>query len=123
MDVPQTQGLRERFAPQIEAFEKVLKEFEWTWTKAVLFSFGFTVFLLVSMVLIPSAFMYWSETTLGWKGPSGGGDWQTPFRDAIAMGLTTGPLISVWIVASWLQNYRRKLRGRTGDTRASGGYR
>jgi hypothetical protein len=123
MDVPQKQGLRHRLAPSVERLERFLKDFEWTWTKAVIFCLGFTFFILISMVIIPSWFMYWAETSLGWKGPSGGGDWQTPLRDAIAMGLTTGPLITVWIAASWLQNYRRRLRGRTGDTRPSGGYR
>ena len=36
-------------------------------------------------------------------------------RDAIAMGLTTGPIITVLVVASVLQNWRRKLRGESGE--------
>ncbi len=43
-------------------------------------------------------------------------------RDAVAMGLATGPIITVLIVASILQNWRRKLRGQT-DSRPTGGYR
>ena len=38
------------------------------------------------------------------------------------MGLATGPIITVLIVASILQNWRRKLRGQT-DSRPTGGYR
>ena len=44
-------------------------------------------------------------------------------RDAVAMGLTTGPIITVLIVAAVLQNWRSKLRGRSGDVRPTGGYR
>jgi len=44
-------------------------------------------------------------------------------RDAIAMGLTTGPVITVLVVAAILQNWRRRLRGQSGDVRPTGGYR
>jgi hypothetical protein len=92
--------------------EPTVRDFEWTWTKAVVFSIG----------IIPSFWMYFAEQKLLWGGPSGGGDWQTLVRDAIAMGLTTGPLITVLVVAAIMQNWRRKLRGTT-DARPAGGYR
>ena len=44
-------------------------------------------------------------------------------RDAVAMGLTTGPLVTVIVVAAVMQNWRRKLRGADGDSRPTGGYR
>jgi hypothetical protein len=44
-------------------------------------------------------------------------------RDAIAMGLTTGPIVTVLVVSAILQNWRRKLRGQSGDVRPTGGYR
>ena len=44
-------------------------------------------------------------------------------RDAIAMGLTTGPIIMVLVLGAILQNWRRKLRGESGDVRPTGGYR
>jgi hypothetical protein len=102
--------------------EPLVRDFEWTWTKAVIFSMGFVFFLMVSMVIIPSFWMYFAEQELLWGGPSGGGDWQTEVRDAVAMGLSTGPLITVLIIASILQNWRRKLRG-ASDARPTGGYR
>ena len=102
--------------------EPTVRDFEWTWAKAVVFSIGMLYFILVSMVIIPSFWMYFAEQKLLWGGPSGGGDWQTLVRDAIAMGLTTGPLITVLVVAAIMQNWLRKLRG-TSDARPAGGYR
>ena len=43
-------------------------------------------------------------------------------RDAIAMGLSTVPIILVLVVAAIMQNWRRKLRG-ASDSRPTGGYR
>jgi hypothetical protein len=114
--------LKARFEAAQARWEPVVREWEWTWTRAVLFSLALLFFLLISMVIIPSFWMYFAEQKLGWSGPSGGGSWALEFRDAIAMGLATGPLITLWIVASVMQNWRRKLRGQT-VTRPTGGYR
>jgi len=43
-------------------------------------------------------------------------------RDAIAMGLTTGPIVTVFVAGAAMQNWRKKLRG-GGETRPTGGYR
>jgi hypothetical protein len=118
MNVPQrVVTLREQ---RVDPF---LRSFEWTWTTAVLASVGLLFFTLISMIIIPSFWMYFAEQKLGWGGPSGGGDWWLELRDAIAMGLVTGPFVTVLIASALLQNYRRRLRGRTGDTRPTGGYR
>jgi len=105
-----------------ERFERFVKEFEWTWTKAVLFSLFLVFFSLVTMVIAPSFWMYLAEQKLGWGGPSGGGDWHLELRDAIAMGLTTVPFALVLVGASMLQSWRRRLRGQAAD-RPTGGYR
>ncbi|HET6713125.1 MAG TPA: hypothetical protein VFI59_05370 [Actinomycetota bacterium] len=129
-----TQTRRER----VEAF---LKVFEWSWTTAVVFSLGLVFFLLISTSVLPSFWLYFSEQTLGWQGPTdieaalqeiptllpGGdpGEYQElllQVRDAIAMGLSTVPIILVLVVAAILQNWRRKLRG-ASDSRPAGGYR
>ncbi len=116
MKVPQ------RLLKAKELAEKFLKEFEWTWTKAVLFCLGLWSFILIAAVIIPSFWLYFAEQKLGWAGPSGGPDWRLQLRDAIAMGLTTGPLITMVVAAVLLQNWRRKLRGGTAE-RPAGGYR
>ncbi|MEX0755114.1 MAG: hypothetical protein WEA54_01935 [Actinomycetota bacterium] len=121
-----TQSRRERMMQRVEprklALEAKLKEFEWTWTNAVLFSLFLTFFIWISMAVIPSFWMYFAEQTLGWDGQSGDGRWQPLARDAVAMGLSTGPLITILVGAAILQNWRRKLRGQT-DTRPTGSYR
>jgi hypothetical protein len=128
----------------VEAF---LRDFEWTWTSAVLFSMALLFLLLISVAVMSSWWLYYSEQILGWQGPTdleaflrdpfntGGGFFARDsflwlsnegllmLRDAIAMGLATGPIITVLIVSAVLQNWRRKLRGESGDVRPTGGYR
>jgi len=105
-----------------ERVDPFLRSFEWTWTAAVLVGLALMFFTLVFMVIVPSFWMYFAEQKLGWGGPSGGGDWRLEVRDAIAMGLVTGPFVTVLAVSALLQNQRQKLRGR-GETRPTGGYR
>jgi len=114
--------LKARFDAAQERWEPTVKGWEWTWTRAVVFCLGLLFFLLFTMVILPSFWMYFAEQKLGWGGPSGGGNWALELRDAVAMGLATGPLITLWIAAVLLQNWRRKLRGQTA-TRPTGGYR
>jgi hypothetical protein len=128
----------------VEAF---LRDFEWTWTSAVLFSMALLFFLLISAGVMASWWLYYAEQKLGWQGPTdleaflrdpfntGGSPlsresflWLSNegllmLRDAIAMGLSTGPIITVLVVSALLQNWRRKLRGESGDVRPTGGYR
>jgi hypothetical protein len=128
----------------VEAF---LRDFEWSWTTAVLFSLALFMFLLISTSVMPSWWMYYSEQKLGWQGPTDleaflfhpfdtsdsilsadGFLWLSDeghlmLRDAIAMGMATGPIVTVLVVAAILQNWRRKLRGESGDVRPTGGYR
>lgn len=105
-----------------ERTERFLKDFDWTWTTAVLFSLAFGFFCVITMAVIPSFWLYFAEQTLGWDGLSGTGEWQPLARDAVAMGLSTGPFITALVAAVILQNWRRKLRGGSAD-RPSGGYR
>jgi hypothetical protein len=123
--------MRERLRKLKERAEVFLKDFEWTWSKAVAFSLGFVFFLLITAVVIPSFWMYFAEQKLGWGGPTDveaflkaplGQEGLLELRDAIAMGLTTGPIITVMVAAVILQNWRRKLRGQASD-RPTGGYR
>ncbi len=130
-------GVRAR----IEAF---IRDFEWTWTNAVLFSLALTFFVVISTSVIPSFFMYYAENILGWGGPTDleaflsgslvvfdpelgfpnlSPDTLLQIRDGIAMGLTTGPFVTILVVAAAMQNWRKKLRGGSGDTRPTGGYR
>jgi len=123
--------MRDRLQEAKERAEVFLRDFEWTWTTAVLFSIGFVFFLLISAVVIPSFWMYFAEQKLGWGGPTDveaflkapvGQEGLLELRDAIAMGLTTGPIVTAMVAAVILQNWRKKLRGGSAD-RPAGGYR
>jgi hypothetical protein len=127
--------------------ESFLRDFEWSWTGAVLFAMALLFFLLITTAVMASWWMYYAEQVLGWQGPTdleaflrqpfqfGGSPFSRDsflwlsregllmLRDAIAMGLSTGPIITVLVLSALLQNWRRKLRGESGDVRPTGGYR
>jgi hypothetical protein len=117
-------GVKER----IEAF---LKTFEWTWTRAVTFSFALVFFITITTAVIPSFWLYFANTKLQWDGGAPhalffwniSGFWLSELRDAIAVGLVTGPFVTVLVLAAIMQNWRRKLRGSSGNVRPTGGYR
>ncbi len=112
-----------RLASVKERAEAFLKTFEWTWTKAIVFSLGLTFFIMVSTSVLPSFWLYWANQKLKWDGSGPNGFWLKELRDAVAMGLTTGPIITILVGAAIMQNWRRKLRGQSGDVRPTGGYR
>ncbi len=123
--------MRERLRRVKERAEPFVRDFEWTWTTAILFSIGFVFFLLIAAVVIPSFWMYFAEQKLGWGGPTDleaflrgplSQEGLLELRDAIAMGLTVGPIATAMVAAVLMQNWRRKLRGGTAD-RPTGGYR
>jgi hypothetical protein len=131
----QTEGrLAGRIAPVKERAEAFLKRFEWTWTNSVMFSMGLVLFLLISVAVIPSFWLYFADQILQWDGGAPhkilpflpwtlDGFWLKEIRDGVAMGLSTGPLVTLLVVAAIMQNWRRKLRGASSDSRPTGGYR
>jgi hypothetical protein len=102
--------------------EPRVRDFEWTWASAVLFSVGIAFFSVISMAVIPSFWLYFAEQTLGWDGLSGTSDWRPLARDFVAANLSVGPFVTVIIAAAIMQNWRRKLRGGSSE-RPGGGYR
>jgi hypothetical protein len=107
--------LKERLEPKVRAFE-------WTWTKAVLFSLGSAFFCIISMAVIPSFWLYFAEQKLGWGGLSGTSNWRPLARDFVAANLAMGPFVTIVIIAAAMQNWRRRLRGGSAE-RPTGGYR
>ena len=111
-------------APGIkERVEGFLRTFEWTWTNAVLFCLALLFFTMITTSVIPSFWLYFADQKLKWDGSGPQGFWLKELRDAVAMGLVTGPFISILVVAAIMQNWRSKLRGSGGGSRPSGGYR
>ncbi len=103
--------------------EVFLKAFEWNWTKAVLFSLALTFMVMITTSVIPSFWLYFANQKLKWDGSGPNGFWLKELRDAVAMGLVTVPIIAILVGATIMQNWRRKLRGQSGDVRPTGGYR
>jgi hypothetical protein len=140
IDVATKSRMKQRTSGLKARTEAFLRAFEWTWTSAVLFSLALTFFLLISAAIMPSFWMYFAEQKIGWAGPTDieaflrqpfGTSLTDPLssegylmvRDAIAMGLSTVPLIIVLVLSASLQNWRKKLRGSDAGSRPSGGYR
>jgi hypothetical protein len=102
--------------------EPVVRDFEWTWTKAVVFSIGVAFASVISMAVIPSFWLYFAEQKLGWGGLSGTSDWRPLARDFVAVNLSMGPFVTFIVAGALMQNWRRKLRGGSAE-RPGGGYR
>jgi hypothetical protein len=114
-----------------ERVEAFLRTFEWRWATAVVFSLGLVFFLLITTSVVPSFWLYFADSTLKWNDTAPqkliiftiDGYWLKELRDAIAMGLATLPIIVVLVGGAIMQNWRKKLRGSSGDSRPTGGYR
>jgi hypothetical protein len=115
---------------RVQQLESRVKAFEWTWTTSVVFSVGVVFFLVITTSVIPSFWLYFADSKLKWNGAGQHklvfitltGFWLKEIRDAVAMGLATGPIITLLVGAAIMQNWRRKLRGQT-QARPTGGYR
>ena len=115
-------GLQERAEPLVRKIEAVVRDFEWTWTKAVIASVGLWYFAIVSMALIPSWWLYFADQTLGWRGGEGVDFWLFKLRDFIASGLYGTPFLLAIVIPYYLQKWRRRLRSES-ESRPIGGYR
>jgi hypothetical protein len=105
---------------RVEAF---LKGFEWTWTTAVLFCMAFVFYIVIFTSVLPSFWLYFADQKLHWDGSGPDGTILKLARDAVAMGIVTNFFAAPLVVATIMQNWRRKLRGASSDARPTGGYR
>jgi type II secretory pathway component PulF len=112
------EGLRRRLAPLMERGNRFLREWEWTWTSAVVASMALAFFAVVMLAIVPSFWLYFVDQTLRWKS-----FWLLKLKDAVAAGWITFWLAAMFVVAYLLQKQRQKVRGAGGDTRSVGGYR
>lgn len=126
---------QERLAPRVARANTFIRDFEWSWTKAVVASFLLWLFGITFIAVIPSWWLYFADQTLGWREtklcPSGIGHiflgvncgfWLFKLRDLVAIILFSIPFGLLIVVPYFLQKHRRRLRSES-ESRPTGGYR
>ena len=114
-----------------ERAEPIVKNFEWTWTTAVVFSLGFAFFSVITMAVIPSFWLYFADGTLKWTGtftvPYGFGELELPMqavRDVIVV-IWYGLALGLFGFGIHLYNKRNPKTLPSGEEKreATGGYK
>jgi hypothetical protein len=118
MRLPLPKGLQRRLAPLGERINRFLKDWEWTWTSAVVFCVALAFVAIVFLAIIPSFWLYFADQQLRLKS-----FWMVKLKEAIAAGWITTWFAIFFLAAYLLQKQRQKLRGTGGETRPTGGYR
>ncbi len=118
MKLPIPKALERRLAPVVERVQRFLREWEWTWTSAVVFSLALAFFALLVLAVIPSFWLYYAQQNLRWTT-----FWLVKARDLIVVIWIGFWFTNIFLGAYVIQNARRKLRGEGGDSRPVGGYR
>jgi len=119
------QSWKDRAAPRIARIEIFLREFEWTWTKAVVAALILWFLGLAFLAFIPSWWLYFADQKLGWRQcpcPTGLKFWEFKARDVVAATLFSVPFGAFIVVPFLLQKWRRRLRSES-ESRPTGGYR
>jgi hypothetical protein len=117
MRLPVPKRVQERLAPLVERGQTFLKNWEWTWTRAVVTSMVIAFLMLALTVFIPSWWLYYADQNLRWRS-----FWLLKIRDAIAAGIIVVFFAAIFAVGYILQETRHKLRGGSAEHR-TGGYR
>jgi hypothetical protein len=119
------QGVKERSQPAVLRFQTRVRDFEWTWTKAVVVAFVLW-FLAIGLIgFLPSWWLYFADQKLGWNPcpcPDTLARIKYELRDVIAIILFSIPFGAFIILPYHLQKLRRRLRSES-ESRPTGGYR
>ena len=127
------EGMRERLTPRIKQLETFVREWEWTWSRAVITSLILWFIGIGVLAILPSWWLYFADQSehtllgwhLGWRPcpcPDAAHFWLNKLRDVIASGLFGTPFLLFIVVPLLLQKWRRRLRGES-EARPTGGYR
>jgi hypothetical protein len=117
--------LQERADPLIRRTGTFVRDFEWTWTKAVLVSLLLWFLAIGFMAMLPSWWLYFADQKLGWHPcpcPSAFKFWLFKLRDVVASGLYGTVFLFFIVIPFVLQKWRRRLRSES-ESRPTGGYR
>jgi hypothetical protein len=110
-----------RFMPEpvrrrVEAF---VRDFEWTWTKAIIAAFVLWFLAIVLLGFIPSWWLLFASNTLGWRQAR---FWLFKARDLVAILIFSFFMGGFIMVPYYVQKWRRRLRSES-ESRPTGGYR
>jgi Na+/melibiose symporter-like transporter len=111
--------VQERAAPHIARAERLVREFEWTWTKAVVAALVLWFLAFTFLGILPSWWLYYAGAKLGWTQQK---PWLFRLRDLLASALYGTALLVFIVVPYLLQKWRRRLRSES-ESRPTGGYR
>jgi hypothetical protein len=117
--------MRERSAPMVKRAEQFVRDFEWTWTRAVVASLILWLVAIGFLAIIPSWWLYYAQQRLGWQPcpcPDTLHFFLFKLRDVVASGLFGTPFLMMIVIPLLLQKWRRRLRG-ASEARPTGGYR
>ncbi|MFN2545098.1 MAG: hypothetical protein ABR600_11105 [Actinomycetota bacterium] len=117
MRLPLPKRVQERLAPLVERANVFLRNWEWTWTRAVVASMAIAFIMLTTTVFLPSWWLYYADQNLRWRS-----FWLLKLRDLIAAGLIVGFFTAIYAAAFIVQQASNKARG-SGAEHRTGGYR
>jgi len=118
-------GLQERARPYVDRFQAFVREFEWTWTKAVVVSLVLWFLAIGLIAFVPSWWLYFADQKLGWHRcpcPTTLKFFLFKARDVVAIILFSIPFGGFIMIPYHLQKLRRRLRSES-ESRPTGGYR
>ena len=118
--LPIPKGVERRLRPYMRRGERVLRDWEWTWTRAFLAGIVISFFALLTLAVAPSWWLYFAEQELNMTSEN---RLLLTVRDIVAVGW-----LSVWagffvVTLYKMQVIRKRLRGEKQSERYSGGYR
>jgi len=102
-----------------------VREFEWTWTKAVIISLVLWFVGIGLIAFVPSWWLYFADQKLGWHKcpcPTTLKFFEFKARDVVAVILFSIPFGAMIVIPYHLQKLRRRLRSES-ESRPTGGYR
>jgi hypothetical protein len=119
--------MQARAQPFIRRAETIIRDFEWTWSKAAVAALVLWIIGIIGMAVIPSYWLYFADQKLSWRATGCGHSdtvcfWLFKLRDVVASMLYTGPFITLIVVPYFVQKWRRRLRSES-ESRPVGGYR
>ncbi len=118
MRLPIPKGIERRLPALRERGERLVREWEWTWTSAFVAGVAISFVAMTTLAIVPSWWLFYADEQLEWRTR-----FQITIRDLVVLAW-----LNLWgglfvITAYKVQVLRRRLRGERQAERYAGGYR